>query len=110
MQGSVRDNLDPMGRHSDRELITVLKSTRLWDILCGVSLSQSKGAAQAQPAACAAGLVQSATVQSAPALHIAPHSAALALRSFCTCAGMVNGATRLHHPFINLLHNGQSTP
>ena len=47
MQGSVRDNLDPMGRHSDRELIAVLKSTRLWDILCGVSLSQSKGAAQA---------------------------------------------------------------
>ena len=47
MQGSVRDNLDPMGRHSDRELIAVLKSTRLWDILCGVSLSQSKGSAQA---------------------------------------------------------------
>ena len=46
-QGSVRDNLDPMGRHSDRELIAVLKSTRLWDILCGVSLSQSKGLARA---------------------------------------------------------------
>lgn len=45
-QGSVRDNLDPMGRHSDRELIAVLKSTRLWDILCGVSLSQSKGLAR----------------------------------------------------------------
>ena len=39
----MRDNLDPMGRHSDRELIAVLKATRLWDILCGVSLSQSKG-------------------------------------------------------------------
>ena len=47
VQGSVRDNLDPMGRHSDRELIAVLKSTRLWDILCGVSLSQSKGLARA---------------------------------------------------------------
>ena len=46
-QGSVRDNLDPMGRHSDRELIAVLKSTRLWDILCGFSLSQSKGLARA---------------------------------------------------------------
>ena len=46
-QGSVRDNLDPMGRHTDRELIAVLKATRLWDILCGVSLSQSKGTAWA---------------------------------------------------------------
>ncbi len=35
-----------MGRHSDRELISVLKVTRLWDILCGLSLSQAKGAAE----------------------------------------------------------------
>ena len=42
-QGTIRENLDPMGRHSDRELIGVLKATRLWDILCGVSLSQAKG-------------------------------------------------------------------
>ena len=35
-QGTIRENLDPMGRHSDRELIGVLKATRLWDILCGV--------------------------------------------------------------------------
>lgn len=45
-QGSIRENLDPMGRHSDRELIGVLKVTRLWDILCGFSLSQAKGYAQ----------------------------------------------------------------
>ncbi|BDA43676.1 probable multidrug resistance-associated protein 7 [Coccomyxa sp. Obi] len=45
-QGTIRDNLDPMGRHSDRELIGVLKVTRLWDILCGLSLSQAKGSAQ----------------------------------------------------------------
>lgn len=41
-QGTIRENLDPMGRHSDRELIGALKATRLWDILCGLSLSQAK--------------------------------------------------------------------
>ena len=45
-QGTIRENLDPMGRHSDRELIGVLKVTRLWDILYGLSLSQAKGHAQ----------------------------------------------------------------
>jgi hypothetical protein len=42
LQGTIRQNLDPMGRHTDRELIGVLKATRLWDILCGLSLSQAK--------------------------------------------------------------------
>jgi hypothetical protein len=42
-QGTIRENLDPMRRHSDRELIGALKATRLWDILCGLSLSQAKG-------------------------------------------------------------------
>ena len=48
-QGTIRENLDPMGRHSDRELIGVLKVTRLWDILCGVSLSQAKGVREGAP-------------------------------------------------------------
>eukprot|EP00884_Botryococcus_braunii_P005633 jgi/Botrbrau1/15070/Bobra.0286s0003.1 len=41
-QGTIRDNLDPLHQHSDRELIGILKHVRLWDILCGLALSQNK--------------------------------------------------------------------
>ena len=34
--------MDPMGQHTDRELIAVLKHVRLWDVLCGLSLSHAK--------------------------------------------------------------------
>lgn len=42
VQGTIRDNLDPLQQHSDRELIGMLKHVGLWDILCGLALSQSK--------------------------------------------------------------------
>ena len=42
MQGTIRDNLDPMRQFSDRDMIRVLKDVGLWEILCGISLSNSK--------------------------------------------------------------------
>lgn len=52
-QGTIRSNLDPMGRHTDRELIAALKQVHLWDVLCGLSLSHAKaeqsGTAAATP-------------------------------------------------------------
>ena len=42
VQGTIRSNLDPLRRHNDRELIAVLKQVRLWDVLCGLSLSHAK--------------------------------------------------------------------
>ncbi|KAK9830435.1 hypothetical protein WJX72_011744 [[Myrmecia] bisecta] len=48
-QGTIRQNLDPLARHSDREMITILKQVHLWDILCGLSLSQSKDMRASHP-------------------------------------------------------------
>ena len=42
--GTVRENLDPAGQHSERELIAALKAVKLWEVLAGVSLSQAKAA------------------------------------------------------------------
>lgn len=41
-QGSIRQNLDPLGQYSDRDMIRALKDVHLWEILCGISLSQAK--------------------------------------------------------------------
>lgn len=50
-QGTIRDNLDPMQRHSNKELIGLLKMTGLWDILAGLSLSRAKASGPAVSAA-----------------------------------------------------------
>lgn len=50
MQGSIRENLDPLGLHSDRDMMTLLKDVGLWDVLAGLSLSRSKAAGQPIPA------------------------------------------------------------
>ena len=50
LQGSIRENLDPMGLHSDRDMMALLKDVGLWDILAGLSLSRSKAAGQPIPA------------------------------------------------------------
>ena len=42
----MRENLDPMQQHGDRELIAALKKVQLWDVLCGLSLSLAKGSTQ----------------------------------------------------------------
>ena len=41
-QGTIRQNLDPMERHTERDMIRVLKDVGLWEILCGISLSHAK--------------------------------------------------------------------
>ena len=41
-QGTIRQNLDPLDEFSDRDMIRVLKDVHLWEILCGISLSQAK--------------------------------------------------------------------
>lgn len=46
----MRDNLDPLGLHSDRDMMSVLKDVGLWDILAGLSLSRSKASEQPIPA------------------------------------------------------------
>lgn len=51
MQGTVRENLDPLGAHSNRDLIALLKMVGLWDILAGLSLSRYKAAGRAASAA-----------------------------------------------------------
>ena len=55
----MRENLDPAGQHSERELIAALKAVKLWEVLAGVSLSQAKAADVPQhvPAAGAASAV-----------------------------------------------------
>lgn len=50
LQGSIRENLDPLGLHSDRDMMSLLKDVGLWDILAGLSLSRSKAAGQPIPA------------------------------------------------------------
>ena len=55
MQGTIRDNLDPMQQFSDRDMIRVLKDVGLWEILCGISLSHSKDE-ESPRAAASAGL------------------------------------------------------
>ena len=50
-QGTVRDNLDPLGLHSNKDMIGLLKMVGLWDILAGLSLSRAKAAGQSVPAA-----------------------------------------------------------
>ena len=47
----MRENLDPMGVHSNRDMIALLKMVGLWDILAGLSLSRYKAAGHALPAA-----------------------------------------------------------
>ena len=42
VQGTIRDNLDPMQQFTDRDMIRVLKDVGLWEILCGISLSNAK--------------------------------------------------------------------
>ena len=41
-QGTIRENLDPARRFSDRTLISLCRGMRLWDILAGLSLSRTK--------------------------------------------------------------------
>eukprot|EP00891_Asterochloris_glomerata_P003413 jgi/Astpho2/3413/e_gw1.00054.14.1_t len=41
-QGTVRENLDPMKLHKDKDMIAVLRAVQLWDILCGIGLSLRK--------------------------------------------------------------------
>ena len=50
LQGSIRENLDPLGLHSDRDMMSLLKDVGLWDILAGLSLSRFKAAGQPIPA------------------------------------------------------------
>lgn len=50
LQGSIRENLDPLELHSDRDMMSLLKDVGLWDILAGLSLSRSKAASQPIPA------------------------------------------------------------
>ena len=49
-QGSIRENLDPLGLHSDRDMMSLLKDVGLWDILAGLSLSRFKATGQPIPA------------------------------------------------------------
>ena len=42
LQGTIRENLDPARRFSDRALISLCRGIRLWDILAGLSLSRTK--------------------------------------------------------------------
>ena len=42
LQGTVRENLDPMKVHKDRDMIAVLRAVQLWDVLCGIGLSLRK--------------------------------------------------------------------
>ena len=42
LQGSIRQNLDIGREFTDRDMIRVLKDVRLWEILCGISLSHAK--------------------------------------------------------------------
>ena len=39
---SVRDNLDPLGAHSDASMAASLKAVGLWDVLAGVALARRK--------------------------------------------------------------------
>lgn len=50
LQGSIRENLDPLGLHTDRDMMSLLKDVGLWDILAGLSLSRFKAAGQPIPA------------------------------------------------------------
>lgn len=50
-QGSIRENSDPLGLHSDRDMMSLLKHVGLWDVLAGLSLSRFKATGQPIPAA-----------------------------------------------------------
>ncbi|KAK9825002.1 hypothetical protein WJX81_008465 [Elliptochloris bilobata] len=41
-EGTIRENLDPAGRFSDRALISLCRKMRLWDIMAGLSLLRTK--------------------------------------------------------------------
>ena len=44
-EGSIRDNLDPAGAHTDGSMVAALKAVGLWDVLAGTALAQRKAAA-----------------------------------------------------------------
>ena len=51
LQGTIRENLDPLGLHSNRDMIGLLKMMGLWDVLAGLSLSRGKASGQTISAA-----------------------------------------------------------
>ncbi len=65
--GTVRENLDPAGQHSERELIAALKAVNLWEVLAGVSLSQAKAADVPQRGPAATATPAAATPIASPA-------------------------------------------
>ena len=64
--GTVRENLDPEGIYSERELLSVLKAVMLWDVLAGVSFSQAKAADVTQPRVGASSPTAASLASSAP--------------------------------------------
>ncbi len=63
----MRENLDPVGQHSERELIAALKAVNLWEVLAGVSLSQAKAADVPQRGPAATATPAAATPIASPA-------------------------------------------
>jgi ABC-type multidrug transport system fused ATPase/permease subunit len=47
LYASVRENVDPEGRHSDEDIIEVLKALRLWDMVCELAQSAEEPVAPA---------------------------------------------------------------
>ena len=64
----MRENLDPAGQHSERDLIAALKAVNLWEVLAGVSLSQAKAADVPRPGAAAGAAAVSARPNTAIAV------------------------------------------
>lgn len=65
--GTVKENLDPLGEYSERELLAALKGVQLWDVLAGVSFSQAKAAdVAAEPRPVASSPVNTSMASSVP--------------------------------------------
>lgn len=48
-QGTIRENLDPLGLYNDRDKMMLLKDVGLWDVLAGLNLSRFKATGQPIP-------------------------------------------------------------
>ena len=87
LQGTVRENLDPMKVHRDRDMIAVLRAVQLWDILCGIGLSLRKTPTRPVQAVAARMPMAIVATSSLPIGELAcclPHHACLSQPSSCT--------------------------
>ena len=99
----MKENLDPLGKYSERELLAALKGVQLWDVLAGVSFSQAKAAdVAAEPRPVASSPVNTSMASSAPVGIMGEY---LTCSQMCRC---VCDAYVLHHVFPpDSLHNHQ---